>query len=113
MVMKEDWMSDWGKRRRLAFRIRSFVTVQVGVGKRAELRFRLYRNVNELLRPRPSASTGILLSACFVHTHHHLSPNREGRWGSTDDFTTSFLHFSLFSTFVLGRIICLISTSVV
>ena len=25
--------------------------------------------------------------------HHHLSLNREGRWGITDDFTTSFLHF--------------------
>ena len=24
--------------------------------------------------------------------HHHLSLNREGRWGITDDFTTSFLH---------------------
>ena len=23
---------------------------------------------------------------------------REGRWGTTDDFATSFLHFSLFST---------------
>ena len=28
----------------------------------------------------------------------HLSPNREGRWGTTDDFATSFLHFCLFST---------------
>ena len=24
---------------------------------------------------------------------HHLSLNREGRYGTTDDFTTSFLHF--------------------
>ena len=24
--------------------------------------------------------------------------NREGRWGTTNDFATSFLHFSLFST---------------
>ena len=24
--------------------------------------------------------------------------NREGRWGTTDDFTTNFLHFPLFST---------------
>ena len=31
---------------------------------------------------------------------HHLFLNREGRWGTTDDFTTSFLHFSLFSTTV-------------
>ena len=32
------------------------------------------------------------------HHHHHLSLNHEGRWDTTDDFTTSFLHFSLFST---------------
>ena len=32
------------------------------------------------------------------HHHHHLSLNREGRLGTTDDFATSFLHFSLFST---------------
>ena len=25
--------------------------------------------------------------------HHHLSLNRDGRWGTTDDFATSFLHF--------------------
>ena len=34
--------------------------------------------------------------------HHlissHLSLNHEGRWGTTDDLATSFLHFSLFST---------------
>ena len=29
--------------------------------------------------------------------HHHQSLNREGRWGTTDDFSTSFLHFPLFS----------------
>ena len=34
--------------------------------------------------------------------HHHLTLNHEGRWGSTDDFTTRFLHFSLFSTALLG-----------
>ena len=32
------------------------------------------------------------------HHHHHQSLNRAGRWGTTDDFATSFLHFSLFST---------------
>ena len=32
------------------------------------------------------------------HQHHHQSLNREGRWGNTDDFATSFLHFSLFFT---------------
>ena len=34
----------------------------------------------------------------FNHHHHHQSLNREGPWGTTDDFATSFLHFSLFST---------------
>ena len=33
-----------------------------------------------------------------IHHHHDLSLNREGRWGITDDFATSFLQFSLFST---------------
>ena len=32
------------------------------------------------------------------HHHHHQSLNREGRWGTTDDFATSFLHLFLFST---------------
>ena len=32
------------------------------------------------------------------HHHLHLSLNREGRLGTTDDFATSFLHFPLFST---------------
>ena len=36
--------------------------------------------------------------ACQLHHHHHQSHNREGLWGTTDDFATSFLHFSLFST---------------
>ena len=30
--------------------------------------------------------------------HYHQSLNREGRWGTTDDFATNFLHFPLFST---------------
>ena len=34
----------------------------------------------------------------YHHHHHHQSLNLEGRWGTTDDFATSFLHFSLFST---------------
>ena len=27
------------------------------------------------------------------HHHHHQSLNREGRWGTTDGFATSFLFF--------------------
>ena len=30
--------------------------------------------------------------------HHHQSLNCKGCWRTTDDFATSFLHFSLFST---------------
>ena len=33
-----------------------------------------------------------------IHHHHLLSLNCEGRWGTTDDFATIFLHLSLFST---------------
>ena len=33
-----------------------------------------------------------------LHLQLHLSLNGESHWGTTDDFTTSFPHFSLFST---------------
>ena len=42
-----------------------------------------------------------VLQLCWYATSlisSHLSLNRKGRWGTTDDFATSFLHFSLFST---------------
>ena len=39
-----------------------------------------------------------LTRTCVSSHHHHLSFTREGRWGTTDDFATGFLHFSLFST---------------
>ena len=36
---------------------------------------------------------------CVHHHHyHHQSLNREGRWGTTNDLATSFLHFFRFST---------------
>ena len=35
----------------------------------------------------------------FLHLHLHL--NREGGWGTTDDFTTSFLYFCQFTTALL------------
>ena len=35
---------------------------------------------------------------CERNHLHHLSLNRGGRWGTTDDFATSVLQFSLFST---------------
>ena len=46
---------------------------------------------------------------------HHLALNRHGRRGTTDDFTTSFLHFPLFSTALWdlpnsGPVHCLMSS---
>ena len=40
----------------------------------------------------------LLISIVVVHYDHHLSLNCESCWGTTDDFTTSFLLFSLFFT---------------
>ena len=40
----------------------------------------------------------VSFSSRDTHHHYHLFLNHEGRWGTTDDFATSFLHFSLFST---------------
>ena len=37
-----------------------------------------------------------LVASIFILSH--ISLNREGRWGATGDFATSFFHFSLFST---------------
>ena len=54
--------------------------------RRQKLKRRIFLSLND-------ARTGI-----FWHHHHHQFLNREGRWGTTDDFATSFLHFSLFST---------------
>ena len=47
-------------------------------------------------KPRPSDHESGTLPLSYQH--HHLSLNREDRWGTTDDFATSFLHFSPFST---------------
>ena len=38
------------------------------------------------------------LNQSSPHLHLHLSFNRVGRWGTTDEFTISFFYFSLFST---------------
>ena len=45
----------------------------------------------------PSGVSG-LIGEKTVSSLSHLSLNLEGRWGTTDDFATSFLYFPLFST---------------
>ena len=50
---------------------------------------------NEVL---PQDTTHLIHYHHYHYHHHHQSLNREGRWGSIDDFATSFLHFPLFST---------------
>ena len=37
------------------------------------------------------------------HHHHYLYLKHEGRWGTTDDFITSFIHFSLVLHCPLGH----------
>ena len=45
----------------------------------------------------PAVKRAVALGLRYHFHHLHLSLNREARWGTTDDFATSFLHFSLFS----------------
>ena len=49
---------------------------------------------SEYLRTR----SGIYIFFVLGSHHHYLLLNHKGRCGITDDFATSFLHFSLFST---------------
>ena len=37
-------------------------------------------------------------TSCHHHHHHQISLNHKGLWDTTDDFTASFFHDSLFST---------------
>ena len=46
----------------------------------------------------PGTRQTIQKSSSSLFLHLSLSHNCGGRWGTTDDFTTSFLHFSLFPT---------------
>ena len=54
---------------------------------------------NRVPRILESAWKSLNLKAPVHHLiSSHLPFNREGCWGTTDDFATSFLHFSLFPT---------------
>ena len=43
------------------------------------------------MTPKSKGTHGALQDTIHHHHHHHQSLNREGRWGTTDDFATSFL----------------------
>ena len=47
---------------------------------------------------RPQKKSFITSALSVLNSSHLMSLKRKVRWGTTDDFTTSFLHFSLFST---------------
>ena len=54
-----------------------------------------------LLPPHPNPAfpaQRIVTLTPSITSPSHLSLNRGCRWGTTDDFTTTFLHFSLFLT---------------
>ena len=57
---------------------------------------------NNLINLRKTIANEFGISSCTDavnhHYYHHQFLNREGRWGTTDNFATSFLHFSLLST---------------
>ena len=50
------------------------------------------------IRGRRTHNTNHLRQLHALHFHLNLFLNRGGPWDITDDFTTSFLHFCLFST---------------
>ena len=61
--------------------------------KISQVVFELWLATNTLTRTQTQGH-----SLFIITYNHHLSLDRGGRWGTTDDFATSFLHFSLFST---------------
>ena len=44
----------------------------------------------------------MVVQELYLIISSHLSLDREGHWGTTDDFATSILHFSLFFTALKG-----------
>ena len=66
-----------------------------------------FRSPDNVTRPRPLCDFSsfspwrvfwhVCLNEQSSSSSHRLFLNRKGRWGTTDDVTTSFLHFSLFS----------------
>ena len=66
--------------------------------KERKKRVRVKVNYVQALWLRRTRCFIFTLNHHYHHHHYHLSLNHEGRQGTTDNFTTSFLHFPLFST---------------
>ena len=61
--------------------------------------FRPTKSITRIVSPNVKGLEGPHEECHYHHHHHyHLFLNRECRWGTTDDFTTNFHHFSLFFT---------------
>ena len=66
--------------------------------------------MRDSLHKRPSSQETNLMEDQFLHLH--LSLNCGGHRGTIDDFTTSFLHFSLFTTALSDLVTLMLSSPV-
>ena len=70
--------------------------VLFGHHDRRSSKFVLYFSESVKMKQHDFRSVHAHYAYLFHHHHHnhHQSLNSEGRWGTADDFTISFLHFS-------------------
>ena len=66
------------------------------------LRVRFFQITEPAFEKSPWSKVLVFIPSCKADLYwsliSNLSLNHEGRWGTTDNFATSFLHFALFST---------------
>ena len=88
------WPDDNRREKKVfADRLIQFAELKVNGGKRE-----MKRNYQSHLQSIADVVQTLVMLAHNHHHHHHQFLNRQGRWGTTNDFATSFLHFPLFST---------------
>ena len=81
---------------RFAFDTRTFVISCVNTKLYNYMRWKIMLLYRPICLEQSASVSPSLWVFCIIH-HHHLSLNRKGRWVTTDEFATRFLHFSLFS----------------
>ena len=101
---RQTWSSCWGRYRRNDEN-RTWVYLRLSYTRQRTLfmstlmdRGKSWRALDVPPPPHLSPFSANQLHEGQQDHHHHQSLNREGRWGTTGDFATSFLHFPLFST---------------